>query len=89
MKVIKFYAEWCGPCKAYGPTFDKVANDPANSKIDFDSIDIDKFPHTVDWLKTMHKGKSIIPTTVFIHEDGEMDVAKGPLTEGQITRRLK
>ena len=25
-KVIKFHADWCGPCKNYGPIFDKVTN---------------------------------------------------------------
>ena len=27
MKVIKFYADWCGPCKSYAPIFDKVINE--------------------------------------------------------------
>ena len=26
-QVIKFYADWCGPCKIYGPTFDRVKQD--------------------------------------------------------------
>ena len=26
-QVIKFYANWCGPCKKYGPTFDRVTQD--------------------------------------------------------------
>ena len=26
-KVIKFYADWCGPCKLYAKTFDKVADE--------------------------------------------------------------
>ena len=27
IKVIKFYADWCGPCKLYAKTFDKVADE--------------------------------------------------------------
>tara|TARA_R110001606_G_scaffold338014_1_gene486079 strand:+ start:18 stop:275 length:258 start_codon:yes stop_codon:yes gene_type:complete len=26
-KAIRFTANWCGPCKAYGPIFDKVLED--------------------------------------------------------------
>ena len=27
--LVDFWAEWCPPCKALGPTIDKLANDYA------------------------------------------------------------
>ena len=36
--VVDFYATWCGPCKMFGPVFEKVSNE---SSITFIKIDVD------------------------------------------------
>ena len=38
--LFDFFAIWCGPCKAFSPIFDKVADE--NPDIFFGKIDIDK-----------------------------------------------
>lgn len=38
--VVKFYAEWCGPCKSFKPTFEEVEKDNS-SKAKFYSVNVD------------------------------------------------
>lgn len=37
--VVDFFATWCGPCKMFGPIFEKVADD---ADISFVKVDTDK-----------------------------------------------
>lgn len=39
--IIDFYADWCGPCKQFGPVFDKVKTE-LGSKYRFEKLNIDK-----------------------------------------------
>lgn len=39
MKILKFYAEWCGPCKQLAKNLDKVKESHPDLKVE--SIDVD------------------------------------------------
>lgn len=44
LTVVDFYAEWCGPCNRFSPTFDRIANDyPA---VNFCKVNVDELEET-------------------------------------------
>lgn len=78
-QVIKFYANWCGPCQAYGPIFDRVKQD-LEYIIEFKEVNVEQDP---DNLSGEYKVKGI-PTTVLI-EDGEVKKSQsGKIGEEQL-----
>lgn len=75
-RVIKFYANWCGPCKVYGPTFEKVKQQ-LQGDIEFLEVNIEQDPEN---LSGEYKVRGI-PHTVVIKEDGTQVQASGRLGE--------
>jgi len=56
-KVIRFTAEWCGPCKAYAPVFNNVA--ATTPGVVFETIDIDAHREVA-----AQYGVRSVPTTI-------------------------
>ncbi len=75
-KVIKFYADWCGPCKGYAKTFDKVAKE-LNDKAEFLNINVES---DTTGLAAKYKVRSI-PFTVVVQEGKEDQSRTGQLNE--------
>lgn len=77
--VIKFWAGFCGPCRVYAPTFEKVKQELKDT-VEFVEIDIENDP---DNLSGKYKVRGI-PHTVVL-EDGEVIKAEsGRLSEEQL-----
>ena len=62
--VVDFYATWCGPCKMFGPVFEKVSNE---SSITFIKIDVDAHEDIARKYGIMS-----IPTVVLLN-NGEVE----------------
>ena len=69
-KVIDFWAEWCGPCKAFAPIFESTKDRYAeNDSIQFEKLNIDEDPDSA----AKHSVRGI--PTVIIFKDG-VEVAR-------------
>jgi len=78
-QVIKFYADWCGPCKVYAPTFERVKQD-LQDIIEFKEINVEQDP---DNLSGEYKVKGI-PTTVLVENGVVLKSQSGRIGEEQL-----
>lgn len=60
--VIRFHAEWCGPCKAFAPVYEDA---DFESDLTFYDVDVDKAPELADQFGVMS-----IPAVFHIRPDG-------------------
>lgn len=83
-QVIDFNATWCGPCRMFAPTFEKMEK-KYEGKITFLSVDVDENPD----MAAQYEVQSI-PTVVYINAEGKtVDVTVGLLSEEEFDARLQ
>ena len=63
--LVDFWAEWCGPCRAMGPTIDALAGDYGD-KVSIGKLNVDENPSVT--MRYMVRG---IPT-IMLFKGGEM-----------------
>ena len=81
IKVIKFWAPWCAPCKQYKPILDSVV--AARDDIDYVEINIDE-----DMETASKYGVKTIPFTVIEKEGEIMETFNGAKPPKQIHKLL-
>lgn len=75
--VVDFWAAWCGPCKMYGPEFEKASLQTA--KASFLKIDTE-----AEAALSAELGIRGIPCTIFFRGGQEIKRQAGAMSSGQL-----
>jgi len=64
MKLLDFYATWCGPCKAMMPTIERLRE---NGPFEVEKVNVDENPDMASKF-----GIRGIPTLIFVDDSGNV-----------------
>ncbi|GIW58854.1 MAG: thioredoxin [Candidatus Dojkabacteria bacterium] len=73
--VVDFWAEWCGPCLAFAPVFEKVAEE-MGEKVKFAKLNVDDNPSIAQKFGVMS-----IPTIILLKDGKEVSRQMGAMPE--------
>lgn len=80
--VIDLYADWCGPCRMFAPTFDATASEYAG-KVKFARVDVDANRPTARLFSIR-----VVPTIVIVSKDAAGNLVyhriEGAISQAQL-----
>ena len=81
-KVIKFGAEWCGPCRAFAPIWDNIKQEYTDWE--WEVVDVDKDP-----ANSEKYGITSIPVVVIEIDGEEVDRKRGLLNKPDLKKLIE
>lgn len=82
MKVLDFYADWCGPCQMLKPVLEEVEKE--HPEVEFEAINIDE-----EQEKAEKYGIMSIPTLIMLDEKGEVrETLVGTKSKAEIEKAI-
>ena len=78
--IVDFWAEWCGPCKAFAPTLSQFAQQHPEIKVC--KVNVDDAPDIAQRFNVRS-----IPTIIFFKDGQAMDTAVSRLSLKELAAR--
>ena len=82
-KIMKFHADWCGPCKNYGPIFEQVTKGLKDWEVEEYNIESPKGTEM-----SVTYGINSVPSTVIIVDGKEPRKLVGTLSAVDLAKEL-
>jgi thioredoxin 1 len=83
LAVIDFWAPWCGPCLALGPTIESLAKE-YNGKVNIGKVNVDENPQL-----SINYGITSIPAVLFIKNGHVVDKQIGAAAKGVFDKKIQ
>jgi thioredoxin 1 len=82
LAIIKFSAQWCGPCRQMENTIEAIEKDTTNVK--FYNVDVDDLPELAEEFDVMS-----IPVLLFYKGSFQVDRTLGGLPESKLREKIE
>ena len=82
MKMMDFYADWCGPCQMLKPVIGEIEKE--HPELEIEAINIDDQPEVAEKFGVMS-----IPTLVIVDNDKIKETLVGVKSKAEIERAIK
>lgn len=83
LTVVDFWAPWCGPCLALGPTIDGLAKD-YEGKVNVGKVNVDENPNL-----SVNYGITSIPCVLFIKGGQVVDKQVGAAPKSVFEKKIQ
>jgi thioredoxin 1 len=83
LTVVDFWAPWCGPCLALGPTIEALATE-YDGKAKIGKINVDENPEV-----SMQFGITSIPCIIFIKNGQMVDKQVGAVPKNVLEKKIQ